>query len=619
MSFYSKYSANKPCIFSLNLDFSENLPVLNADDIFYDFIEYSKEEFENLLNNRFLYLLHPADIIHLNEIIFSENSFDGKELNLNCALITKNKASKFIRLAIRYQVPLNSPRTLTATIFDNSSEVDNFTLPSLLDVHFNFLNDLTDSYYFHLDLLTNSFTSTEKFAKLISMPASSFIFPNDLIDNHMLTKEYAKEIFSSELKGNQLYYQELHLKTSLNEKIFLMRYKAYFNHSNQPIHIAGRLTDITKQTLDLNSISDGVKFDNLTLLYNKNIAFDLIKKLLLEKDQSETSALILIDLKGFKSVNENFGVIFGDAILSEYANLLKKTFRNIDIVSRIGGDDFLIFMQDYHSDTLVRQKVKKIHKLFAKSHLSNQKHIEITAEIGIAVSSKDSNLKTLLNKASLALKNTKNSNQTNFFTIYKDDLEGHTFESHLSKINEHNSLQQNFSEHIASYVFNLLYNSHDFQGAIQSVLHLITNHFNFTSSVITEFSDDSRFLNSSYYWSQDKDITHIFKNTPVTDFLFLTVPIVNSGSLILDSHSETDKNIMHLLKSNNIRSLISFSLIDDGKSIGFITFTSNEAIKTFTDKQLKKLEGAAKIISVFLSKHNAKNINYQNFVDNIKS
>lgn len=51
-------------------------------------------------------------------------------------------------------------------------------------------------------------------------------------------------------------------------------------------------------------------------------------------------ALILIDVDTFKSVNDTYGHAMGDTILQKVATLLKRTFRSIDYVCRIGGDEF---------------------------------------------------------------------------------------------------------------------------------------------------------------------------------------------------------------------------------------------------------------------------------------
>ena len=56
--------------------------------------------------------------------------------------------------------------------------------------------------------------------------------------------------------------------------------------------------------------------------------------------------MILIDVDTFKSVNDTYGHAMGDTILQKVATLLKRTFRSIDYVCRIGGDEFVIIMTE---------------------------------------------------------------------------------------------------------------------------------------------------------------------------------------------------------------------------------------------------------------------------------
>ncbi len=607
MSFYSKYSNEDSKIFSLVLDFNENLTVLSASDDFYSFIGYTKEEFQKTLNNSFLYILHPSDIANINDIILDNTSaFQGKEINFMCGLITKNNNSKFIRLAIKYHYTQYKYITLQTTLFDISSSVDSFTMPSLLDEYYVFLDGITDDYFFDYDLSQDVFQSGNSFSKLLNIPKRIFDFKNFIAESDILNKDDFIDIFSTDFVADELYYSEFSIKTKDTTFTFLMRYKAIFNNKNKPIHILGRIIDITNKTLDLDSIPAIRKYDRLTKLLNKNIAYDLIRKAVERDDDFENAALFLIDLKNFTSINDNFGHIYGDAILSEYANFLKQTFRNIDVIARVGGDDFLVFIKNYHNQSLLIQKANQIHKLFKKPIHSNDKKLEIHADIGIATAKKGSDFKTLLKKAGLALNKAK-ADSNNFFSLYSEDIVDYNYKTNFSQINTYNSPQDNFGDNIGSYIFNLLYKAADFNSAITSILHLITDHFNFTSSFITEFSDDSRFLISEYSWfNNDNNIALTLHNAPVTEYLFLTVPIINSKSLVIDSFNETDERINKLLNRNLVRSLVSIALIDDGKTIGFISFTSDEAIDSITQKQFSKLLGIAKIVSVFLAKHNFK-------------
>jgi len=87
--------------------------------------------------------------------------------------------------------------------------------------------------------------------------------------------------------------------------------------------------------------------DPLTELYNRRYIMQAIAREAKRADrQNQKLALLMIDINDFKNVNDNLGHIIGDRILREVATLLQGNFRTTDIVSRYGGDEFLVLMVD---------------------------------------------------------------------------------------------------------------------------------------------------------------------------------------------------------------------------------------------------------------------------------
>ncbi len=87
--------------------------------------------------------------------------------------------------------------------------------------------------------------------------------------------------------------------------------------------------------------------DPLTELFNRRYLEQVLPKELSRADRLENPlSLIMIDLDGFKQVNDRFGHPAGDKLLVEVAQLLKRTFRACDIILRYGGDEFLILLPD---------------------------------------------------------------------------------------------------------------------------------------------------------------------------------------------------------------------------------------------------------------------------------
>lgn len=127
-------------------------------------------------------------------------------------------------------------------------------------------------------------------------------------------------------------------------------------------------------------IKHQAEHDPLTDLLNRG-SFDRILDLY-EKEHNDF-ALILIDVDTFKGVNDTYGHAVGDVILKKVAHLLTTTFRTIDYVCRIGGDEFAIIMVEMTSDLsyTITEKITEINKQLA---ISKEDEPAVSLSVGVA-------------------------------------------------------------------------------------------------------------------------------------------------------------------------------------------------------------------------------------------
>lgn len=78
---------------------------------------------------------------------------------------------------------------------------------------------------------------------------------------------------------------------------------------------------------------------------------------------------MIIDIDDFKGINDNLGYLYGDVVLSEIVNDLINLFRVIDIVGRIGGDEFIVFIKDIFEIRDIINKVEELVKIFERFFL----------------------------------------------------------------------------------------------------------------------------------------------------------------------------------------------------------------------------------------------------------
>ncbi|CDZ24495.1 hypothetical protein CCDG5_1381 [[Clostridium] cellulosi] len=124
--------------------------------------------------------------------------------------------------------------------------------------------------------------------------------------------------------------------------------------------------------------------DPLTKLANRHAIMQLLDNTFKDPKTLQSSALLFLDLDGFKSVNDTYGHLMGDNLLVRVAGILKSKVRKDDVVARLGGDEFIIFISNIDSIESLETIGNKLVSEIAKPILIDGTMIHVTVSIGIA-------------------------------------------------------------------------------------------------------------------------------------------------------------------------------------------------------------------------------------------
>ena len=152
--------------------------------------------------------------------------------------------------------------------------------------------------------------------------------------------------------------------------------------NNNMVSIVGKIEDVDDVVKEREFLEHQVRTDGLTGLMNKKTFEEESMKFLMSSI-STGSALVFIDMDHFKEVNDKFGHSMGDRAIRDIALKLQIIFANCDMVSRFGGDEFLVFVKNIPRDTLLDKLAWAIEKL-KETYSNNQDVVNITASIGVA-------------------------------------------------------------------------------------------------------------------------------------------------------------------------------------------------------------------------------------------
>ncbi|WP_253198867.1 EAL domain-containing protein [Clostridium estertheticum] len=150
-------------------------------------------------------------------------------------------------------------------------------------------------------------------------------------------------------------------------------------------------------------------YDTLTGLINRKKLLEKIRDLL--KNKNEKLAVFFITLDKFKAINETFGHQVGDIVLAKVAERLENnTIKSKDIVSRIGGDEFIVIIRNLISAAGAIEIAGEIVKTLGGAYIYNDESLYIGASVGISLFPQHGNdVDTLIRNADLAMYEVKNS------------------------------------------------------------------------------------------------------------------------------------------------------------------------------------------------------------------
>lgn len=143
-------------------------------------------------------------------------------------------------------------------------------------------------------------------------------------------------------------------------------------------------------------------YDHLTGLYNRKGFFHLIERQMkLSVRRRENFLLIYIDIDNFKKLNDTYGHMVGDSMLVRVANILRLSFRDSDIIARIGGDEFVVFPAEWSNKRDIINRIKE--RTDADNNRDNRHAISFSIGIVNCKPEDNNSIDELLHKADSAM------------------------------------------------------------------------------------------------------------------------------------------------------------------------------------------------------------------------
>ncbi len=467
---------------------------------------------------------------------------------------------------------------------------------------FNTVAELSEEWFWVYDVRTATIQFFGKGMEILGLAAGKQPFPSYVVDSGM--------VFPDDLKAF-LKFDE-HLRTGVQEptevrftqpsgisKYYRITYKTMYNKAGQPVFSIGKTYDIDRQKR-FEVLS---KTDLLTNCLNKITTETVIQDNLVSA-ASSSHALFLIDVDDFKSVNDELGHYYGDIVLSDIAKNLHANFRGADIIGRIGGDEFLVFVKDISDERVIKSKAKSIANAFKNSYSGENKDYKISGSIGVALYPTHADTYEELYKcADKALYSSKMAGKDRY-TIYTADIADVGTKKLTDVDNANKPVNSYFDTGITSMVFDLMYQANDVSKSMNTVLRLFGTHMKVSRCYVAQTFDEGYNYSITYEWVDDQSVAKIdtFQNISVAGIKTFFSDLEKYG-IMYNKDTDYAGNTLREqgLDYEPAKSYLLVQTKGKGHSRLVFGLDDNNEHRVWSEKEINTVQYVLKMISIFIA------------------
>ncbi len=150
-------------------------------------------------------------------------------------------------------------------------------------------------------------------------------------------------------------------------------------------YLEKRIKEKTKELEHyLSKLEPFASMDDMTNIYNRRIGLEMLENHFnLSKRHKNSLSICFVDINRLKYVNDNFGHATGDKLIKDISDMIKSSIRESDIVSRMGGDEFLIIFPECDADG-ASKVMKRLTEKIREYNESSQRNYMASVSFGIS-------------------------------------------------------------------------------------------------------------------------------------------------------------------------------------------------------------------------------------------
>jgi len=390
----------------VNFILENNYEIIYASKGYYDIIGYSKEEVQQEFENSVISFVFHEDYDKFK--ILKNVLINGDYIQKEVRMVTKEGKKIWILINGNYIEDKDGNHTISAVLVDITETKLMHERLLLEEERYRVAAEISNDILFEYDINEDLMKFVDKYRDLygrnpiIPNFSNHYLQINEMIhpEDIGIFAEYSRALSS----GKEMIESEFRICDVKNEYVWChTRGKTIYDDNKQPTRVIGKIVNIDLHKKELQKLEYKAKRDPLTGVYNKSATKDLIDHYIL-KNCDAKHIFMIIDIDDFKKINDKYGHLQGDKVLSFVISQVRMIFTAGEIIGRIGGDEFAVFMGDIGNKDAIILKADLLRRALRTVYREEEYEIAVSGSIGISMYPQDGKTyNQLLNCADKAL------------------------------------------------------------------------------------------------------------------------------------------------------------------------------------------------------------------------
>ena len=368
---------------------SEGVKLEYTNEGFFALFGYTRDEYETLPQEVRLNLFHYDDFMNIISRVNTAYK-PGEIQKFECRINKKDGEVAWALFSVRkpHSAQENEQRFICNIV--DITEMKHLQMRIQEEKErYELIEEISDDIMFNYDVATDTLECSPKILRTLRTAtkvedAIEYITYGNVLDHRDIPLFI--EAVSNALSGKRINIFDARIINQRSDAVWhRIKFASIFDAEGNAVRFIGTISDIDKEKKEKSRLIAQAETDQLTGFLNK-VSTGLKINELIKEYPNEPGTMFLIDIDDFKLLNDTYGHHEGDIFLREFTSKLTLAFRSTDILGRVGGEEFVVFVNGLGDvKELVEEKAKEIEKICHSVKLEKAKDRVMSCSIGVAI------------------------------------------------------------------------------------------------------------------------------------------------------------------------------------------------------------------------------------------